>query len=381
MKAWEAEGKSTRFKWLRTGDEAFVTMLDVIERAERTIRFEVYIFIRGEPGDRFRDALTRAARRGVEVYVLIDAWGSTELPVDYWNPFIEAGGEFRWFNRPKSLKGTFRNHRKLLVVDEKVAYAGGYNISPEHLGDGVQWGWRDVGLMFEGTLAVQLAETFDVMFTRADLPHRSFMRLMRTGAHRRIDGPDGRILLSGPGRGPSRLKQSLRADLREADEISIMTPYFLPTYRLRLFLVRRARRGVRVRIILPGRSDVRLSQLAGRRLYEGLLKAGVEIYEYQPQVLHAKMIVIDDAVYVGSANLDTRSLYINYELSVRLENREIAAGARKVFDEALGHSKRVHLKPWRRSRDWIDRLQEGAAYWLLARLDLYLARRQLMNLR
>jgi cardiolipin synthase len=381
MRDWIGTGKTTRFKWLRTGDEAFVTMLDVIEKAERTIRFETYIFVRGEPGDRFRDALTRAVGRGVEVYVLIDAWGSTELPVDYWDGFIRAGGEFRWFNRPKLLKGTFRNHRKLLVVDEKVACAGGYNISPEHLGDGVHWGWRDVGLMFEGMLAARLAETFDLMFTRADLPHRSFMRLMRTGAHRCIEGPDGRILLSGPGRGASRLKQSLRRDLSEAGEISIMTPYFLPTYRLRLFLVRRARRGVKVRILLPGKNDVRLSQLASRRLYEGLLKAGVEIYEYQPQVLHAKMIVIDDAVYVGSANLDTRSLYINYELSVRLENREIAAGAREVFAEALGHSKRIHLKPWLRSRDWIDRLQERMAYWLLARLDLFLARRQLLDLR
>lgn len=381
MKAWEAQGKSTKFKWLRTGDEAFVTMLDVIDKAERTVRFETYIFVRGEPGDRFREALTRAAERGVEVYVLVDAWGSTELPVDYWDPFIKAGGEFRWFNRPKFLKGTFRNHRKLLVVDEKVAYAGGFNISPEHLGDGIHWGWRDVGLMFQGGLAVELAETFDRMFTRADLPHRSFMRLMKTGAHRRIDAADGRILLSGPGRGTSRLKKSLREDFKHANEICIMTPYFLPTYRLRLFLVRRARRGVKVRIILPGKNDVRLSQLAGRRLYEGLLKSGVEIHEYQPQVLHAKMILVDDAVYVGSANLDTRSLYINYELSVRLENPEIAAGAREVFDEAMRHSEQIHLKPWRKSRDVLDRLQERVAYWLLARLDLYLARRQLMDLR
>jgi cardiolipin synthase len=216
---------------------------------------------------------------------------------------------------------------------------------------------------------------------RADLPHRSFMRLMKTGAHRWIDGPDGRILLSGPGRGTSRLKKSLRQDLKQANEINIMTPYFLPTYRLRLFLVRRARKGVKVRIMLPGKNDVRLSQLASRRLYEGLLKSGVEIYEYQPQVLHAKIIMIDDAVYIGSANLDTRSLYINYELSVRLENKEIAAGAREVFEEAMQHSTKIHLKTWRRSRDLLDRVQESAAYWLLARLDLYLARRQIMDLR
>jgi cardiolipin synthase len=381
MKTREARGETTKFKWLRTGDEAFVTMLDVIDRAKRTVRFETYIFKRGEPGDRFREALIRAVERGVHVFVLVDAWGSTELPPDYWDGFVKAGGEFRWFNRPRFLKGTFRNHRKLLVADDRIAYAGGYNVSPEHLGDGINWGWRDVGLMFEGSLAVQLGETFDLMFTRADLPHRSFMRLMKTGAHRLIEGRDGQIILSGPGRGTSRLKRSLRADLKNAREVCIMAAYFLPTYRLRLFLVRLARRGVKVKIILPGKNDVLLSQWASRRLYEGLLKAGIEIYEYQPQVLHAKMILIDNAVYIGSANLDTRSLYINYELSVRLENPTIAAGAREVFDEAMRHSVQIHLKTWRRSRDWIDRLQERAAYWLLARLDLYVARRQLMDLR
>ena len=371
----------TNFKWLRTGDEAFVAMLDVIDRAESSIRLETYIFEKGEPGDRFRAALIRAVNRGVHVYVLVDAWGSAELARDYWDPFIQAGGEFRWFNQSRFLKGTFRNHRKLLVTDEDIAYAGGYNITSEHLGDGINWGWKDLGLLLKGPLAAQLADTFDTMFMRAELKHRSFMRIMKTGSHKRIEHPDGDIILSGPGRGFSRLKRAFKKDLKKADQVQIMAAYFLPTYRLRVFLSRLARQGVPVQIILPAKSDVLISQLASHRLYNSLLKANIQIYEYQLQVLHAKMIVIDDAVYIGSANFDTRSLHINYELSLRLNNQAIAEGARGVFAEALTHSKRVHLKPWRRSRDFIDKWKERIAYFLLARFDLYLARKQLMDLR
>lgn len=371
----------TDFQWLHTGDEAFVGMLDAIDHAHHTVRLETYIFERGEPGDRFRDALVRAVERGVKVFTLIDAWGSMELPVDYWNPLIEAGGEFRWFNKQRFLKGTFRNHRKLLVVDDRIAYIGGYNISSEHLGDGINWGWRDIGILLNGPLAKALGETFDKMFMRAELRHRSFLRVMNAGAHKRIDLPDGQIILSGPGRGFSRLKKSLKADLRNARRVQIMAAYFLPTHRLRIFLARLARKGVKVQLLLPGKSDVALSQWASRRLYNSLLKNGIEIYEYQPQVLHGKLIIIDDAVYVGSANLDTRSLHINYELSLRLENPTLADAARQVFDDSLKNAERIHLKPWRKSRDLFDRLRENIAYWILARFDLYLARKQLIDLR
>ena len=149
------------------------------------------------------------------------------------------------------------------------------------------------------------------------------------------DRPGGQIILSGPGRGFSRLKRALKADLKNAGQVQIMAAYFLPTHRLRVFLMRLAKRGVKVQLMLPGKSDVMLSQWASQRLYARLLNAGVEIYEYQPQVLHGKMIIIDDAVYVGSANLDTRSLHINYELSLRLENPSLAEAARQEFAAAL----------------------------------------------
>ncbi|MEQ2009007.1 MAG: phospholipase D-like domain-containing protein [Limisphaerales bacterium] len=372
---------NTAFRWLRNGDEAFAAMLAAIEAAQNSVRLETYIFSAGEPGNRFLEALVRAQRRGVPVYVVVDSWGSQDLADSYWEPLRKAGGEFRWFNERTNRGFMFRDHRKLLVCDEHVAVLGGFNIAPEYAGDGVARGWCDVGLHLAGPLAVQLAESFDKMFTRAELRHRAFMRVMGTGAHARIPCPDGDLLMSGPGRGFSTLKRALSVDLRNARRVQIMAAYFLPTWKLRRALQRVVRRGGQVQLILPGQSDVPLAQLASRRLYRPLLAAGVEIYEYQPQILHAKLILIDDLAYVGSANLDTRSLHINYELSLRLHNEHVAEGGRQLFAENLAHCKRIGREEWRASQSFWSRLKQRWAYFILARMDLYLARRQLAGLR
>src|SRR5687767_550782 len=140
--------------------------------------------------------------------------------------------------------------------------------------------------------------------------------------------------------------------------------------------MRVAKRGGKVQIILPGTSDVAISQLASRRLYRMLLRAGVEIYEFQPQILHSKLIVIDDVVYVGSANLDTRSLWINYELVVSLKDPLVASQARAIFEEDLKHSRRIDPATWRKSRSFWAKLKESWAYFILARVDPYMARQQ-----
>ena len=145
--------------------------------------------------------------------------------------------------------------------------------------------------------------------------------------------------------------------------------------------MRVVRRGGRVQLILAGQSDVKLAQLAGRRLYEKFLRAGVEIYEYQPQILHTKLFIVDDVVYAGSANLDTRSLRINYELLLRVADAPLAAGAREIFADDLGHSERIDPVDWRSSRNFLTKLREWWAYWILARVDLFVAQRQLKRLR
>jgi cardiolipin synthase len=321
-------------------------------------------------------ALTDARRRGAYVRVLVDAIGSLTLPEAFWTPLRAAGGEVRQFNPLSLNRFGIRDHRKLLVCDEQVAFIGGFNVAQEYDGDGVTGGWWDIGLRLTGPLVSELAEAFDRMFARADFRHRRFIRFRRFGAKKTIDAREERLLLSGPGRGRSPIKQALRRDLSQARQVQIIVAYFLPTWRIRRSLARVVRRGGRVQLILPGKSDVLVSQLAGQSLYRRFLKAGVEICEYQPQVLHAKLFIIDDAVYIGSANLDQRSLNINYELMIRLEDRQMADQAREIFAETLRLSQPITSEQWRQSRTLWRRLKQRWAYFLLVRIDPAVARRQ-----
>ena len=250
----------------------------------------------------------------------------------------------RQFNPIALKRVTIRNHRKLLVCDERVAFVGGFNIAPEYEGDGVNDGWCDVGLKIEGPLAAQLASSFDDMFARAEFRHRHFTRWRKSSAKKAVALPPEQILFSGPGRGRNPFKRALRQDLRDAKSVQLIVAYFLPSWRLRRDLMRVVRRGGRVQLILAGKSDVLLSMLAAQSLYRRLLRAGVEIYEYQPQILHAKLFIVDDAVYTGSSNLDTRSLQINYELMIRFAGGEIAGQAREIFADTLQHCRRVYAR-------------------------------------
>ena len=365
---------TTSFRWLRSGNETFPELLKAIDAARRSIRLEMYIFSSQPPGEGVRDALVRAAQRGVHVQVLVDALGSFGLSAGFWKPLTDAGGHFRWFNPLKIGRIPYRDHRKMLVCDEETAFVGGFNIAPEYLGDGVTNGWRDLGMKIRGALAAELAESFDASYALASFEHKPLARFRKATSRATISGESWRLLLSGPGRGYNFLKGTLATDLANAHTVRIVCAYFLPTWRIRRELERAARRGGRVQLVLAGKSDVRLSQLASQRLYSALLKRGVEIYEYQPQVLHAKLFIVDEQVYVGSSNLDARSLNINYELLVRIGDGRVVEEARSIFEEILSRSRRVELKTWRGSRSVWTKLREEWAYFLLGRVDPWWAR-------
>lgn len=367
---------NTTCNWLCSGDEVFPAMLAAIDDARKSVCLETYTYTPSPLGDRFRDALVRARQRGVTVRVLIDALGSLRLPANYWDALHAAGGEMRLFNPIALNRMAIRNHRKLLACDDHVAFIGGFNIAPEYEGDGVKCGWCDIGLKIAGPLAAQLAASFDEMFARAEFRHKRFMRFRNFSAKRSVTWPTEQLLFSGPGRGRSPTTRALLKDLKRARDVKIVVAYFLPTWRLRRELNNVVQRGGRVQLILAGKSDVLLSQLAGRSLYRRLLKAGVEIYEYQPQILHAKLMIVDDVVYVGSANLDQRSLQINYELMIRFQHRQIAEQARAVFANNLKNSRRIELGEWRKTRTFWQKLEQKFAYYLLVRIDPYLARLQ-----
>jgi len=366
----------SNWKWMRCGDEVFPAMLAAMDAAQEFVSLESYIFAAGDLGQRFLQALVRAARRGVRVRVLVDAIGCLTLPDEFWSPLRTAGGEVRVFNPLTLRRFNIRNHRKLLVCDNRVAFIGGFNIAPEYEGDGVTRGWRDLGVQMCGGLVDDLAASFEEMFALAEFRHKRLPRLWRARHRKTVQETDEVLLLGGPGRGRNPIRRALMADLRKATRVQISVPYFLPTWRLRRLLARAARRGGRVQLLLPGKSDVAVAQLAGRSLYRRLLRAGVEIYEYQPQVLHAKLFVVDAAVYVGSANIDPRSLSINYELMMQRQDAATAAAARQLFASLLTQARPVSREELRRTSTVWTRLKEYWAYFFLVRVDPWIARQQ-----
>lgn len=363
------------YHWLADGSEFFRRLLRAIQVAEVSLRAEVYIFSNDAVGVRIRDALIAAAQRGVKVRLLLDALGSAEAGSRFWDGFQRAGGELRWFNPIHLRRLPIRNHRKLFVVDDRVGGVGGFNVAEEYSGDGVQQGWADLGLSMTGPAVAGLAREFDRMWESVEQPEgiRSLFRRGPRQAATRV-APGVQMLAMGPGRSPGAFQVALRRDVAAADDVLMVAAYFVPTWSMRKMLRDAAKRGARVRVVVPAKSDVSLSRRASRHLFASLLRNGVEIYEYAPQILHAKLYLTRESVFVGSSNLDTRSLYINHELMLRLTGPEVVQRAWELGERLCARSRRVDPATWRHARGWLDRIQDALAHWLFARVDPYISR-------
>ncbi|TVQ29850.1 MAG: phosphatidylserine/phosphatidylglycerophosphate/cardiolipin synthase family protein [Wenzhouxiangella sp.] len=360
-------------RWLASGADGILAMLAAIEQARYSLQLQTYIYRDDDTGRLILAALEKAAQRGVRVRVLVDDLGSYALAEEFFARLTALGGTVRRFNPVHLLRLSYRGHRKALICDRELAVVGGFNIGEEYNGDGIERGWRDLGLVVRGLVAEELALAFDRLFVAAGQGPRRFARLWPARERRQLGQHACELLLGGPGAGRNPLKKRLYADLTKAGTIRVVSPYFLPTWPMRRRLMRLARAGGQVQLVLPGKSDVALARHASCALYSRLLRAGVEIHEYQPQVLHAKMVLTDRSVLVGSANFNTRSLHIDYELMVRLRDADAIAWAGSYVDSLLSQSRRIDPEQWRRSRSLLDRLRQRFAYWVMARLDPLLA--------
>ena len=366
------------FRWLHTGTAAYDAMVAVIEAAQRTVDVEFYTIALGIPADRIGEALQRAAKRGLRVRVLVDAFGSSGLPAAWSERLRATGAEVRRFNARPLLRWSFRDHRKLLVCDDQIAIVGGFNVAPEYDGDGITRGWRDLGLLIEGPLAEDLTRGFSALF-EASNPERAQLRpLARFLRLQQVSMNSAAAIVGGPGGPQALLNRTLRADLRAAKRVDIAAAYFLPSRRLRHLLRQVARRGS-VRVLLSGSSDVPVARLASQHLYRRMLRSGVALWEYQPQVMHAKALVVDDVVYVGSANLDTRSLQLNFELLVRLPSPLLASQLRARIDQDCALAREVPID-WPTHRTLLQRLLQRWSHFLLARVDPFVARNKFRHL-
>ncbi len=333
------------------GDQAFPAMLSAIAGARHRVSFETYVFSPGEVAERFTSAFEAAARRGVDVRLVLDSIGASKIDEAHITRLEAAGCKVAWFNEVSSLsieEANYRTHRKSLVVDGDTAFVGGIGISDQWAMDQEKDPkWRDTMMEVRGPAAVYIEGSFNENWIESGeivepdlLPHDD-----------QPAGPAKSIVVwSGPEGGASGMKLLYLLSIAAAKRtLDIQTPYLVTDASTEWSLTEAARRGVKVRLLLEGDiTDAKPVKFAGRAVYERLLEHGIEIYEYQPAMMHAKVLMVDGTLSVfGSANLDNRSLELNDELNVAVFDPALANRLLQDFERDLQKSARIDLDAWR----------------------------------
>ncbi len=351
---------------LRDGYQAYPAMLAAIAAAQRTVCLETYILRDDETGRRFLDALGERARAGVEVLLMFDAWGSgvsdeaiaaVRAAGVKVHPFLPLRFDFGL----KSVVARLlrRNHRKSLIVDGEVAFTGGLNVSNDYaaVADGGE-GWRDTHLRIVGPGAQELEKLFLSTWTRQKGPAPRAERFVRRP-------PAPCAALSVVGNDFALNRKAIRKAYTEAigrakSRVFLTHAYFLPPRRLLRTITKAVRRGVRVALIVAATTDVKLVLWGARGLYPKLLKNGVEVYEWQGRVLHAKTAVVDGTwATVGSSNLDSLSLRQNLEVNAVVVDGGFGAAMERLFADDLEHCERITMETvkgyglFRRFLSWV----------------------------
>jgi cardiolipin synthase A/B len=351
------------------GRAAFAAMRDAVRCAREEILLESYIFKDDSTGRGFLTETLAAAKRGVKVRVLADALGSYETSVGFWKEMTDGGIEFFLFHPlfERLWYQPYRDHRKILVVDREVAFTGGMNIGEEY----GSWRhrrkakdtWRDTHVRVHGPAAWEMAVVFSEGWVHAG--GKAFEIDPLPGEA--VEAPGARVLVldSRPKRGQAESAAVMAAVAAAARRsLWITNAYFAPGRRAVEILGEAAARGVDVRLLLPGQSDVPIARHAGHGYFGALLEQGVRIFEYQPSILHAKTLVADGLVsMVGSTNLDFRSFVFNAECDLLMKDEPTAAVMEKAFLADLENAAEIRPEEWRR-RPWGEKLRDRVARWL-----------------
>lgn len=358
------------------GPERLDALLDLIAGAERSLRIIYYIYVDDDAGAKVRQALIDAATRGVEVKLIVDGLGSEHAQnARFFDPLKEAGVGVCRFVPRLGRRYLLRNHQKLALADEARVIIGGFNIEDSYFGTEGDQAWRDLGFHIEGPSAAHLTGYFDALddwAKREGAPLRALRVLLSKWSE--PAGSKTRWLFGGPTRRPSPWARAIKHDLRRAMRADMISAYFAPSPGMLRRLDRIGLRGT-ARIVLASKNDHGAAIWASRFTYAGLLRKRVEIYEYQPTKLHTKLFVIDDVVYIGSANYDIRSLYLNLELMLRIDDVAFAAHVRGYIDGEVANSERITPALYKaRTSPWM-RVKQAAAFFTMTVLDYNITRR------
>jgi len=335
------------------GEAAFRAMRDAIAGAEREVLVESYIWRDDAIGRAFLHDLADAAARGVTVRVVADALGSAGTRREFWQDMERRGIEARLFHPlfPRLWSQLYRDHRKILVVDRTVAFTGGMNIGEEYGSFKPHEAgafWRDTHLAVRGPVAWEMAVVFGESWDRAGGTPFSIEPM--DPASQGEQGARVLVLDARPGRGHEEAASVLAAIVGAARRrVWVTNAYFAPRPPAVEILGRAVDRGIDVRLLLPGRTDVALVRHAGHGFFQDLLDRGVRIYEYQAAILHAKCLVADGkAAVVGSTNLDFRSFHFNAECNLVIFDREVGRQLDAIFEEDLERAEEIDAAAWRR---------------------------------
>ena len=331
---------------LVNGDQIFPAMLSAIRAAKHSINFETYIFSDGEIARQFTEALTERARAGVKVKAILDAQGTNKMGIQNLAKLREAGAEIVKYHSVFWLdvrRYNNRSHRKLLIVDGKMAFIGGVGIADEWTGNAESpKHWRDNHYKVTGPVVAQLQATFmnNWMSTRGEVLHgRDYFPPLESA------GPYAAQAIRSSARNTNLDLMYLLAIASAQKTLRIENAYFLPDELTRKELISAVNRGVKVEVVVPGsKIDQKLVRLASKRHWPELIKAGIKIYEYQPTMVHVKLLIVDDIfVSVGSGNFDNRSIRLNAEANLDVLDRDFAAQQTHLFETDKRQSRAMAL--------------------------------------
>ena len=361
------------FTFYPGGKDRLDALIEHIGSAKKTLKCFYFEYDEDDAGAKVRDALADAARRGVEVSLYIDAVGSTAKP-PFFEVLQEAGGTFDRFQADVSKRALIRNHQKMVIVDNERVMAGGFNITDGYFSTAKDNGWKDLGVKITGPIVQRYTDWYACIEKWIETDGSEF-RLIREMV-RDWDSEDGpvRLIMGGPTSVTSEWVVRFKEDLARTKRRDIVTAYFAPPRSVRRVLRRAAKTG-QMRMILASKSDFAITVLAARIHYRRLVRAGTRLFEYQPSKLHMKLMVLDDICYFGSGNLDMRSVRLNLEIMLRVEDAGMAAKLREVIDDMEQVSRPVDKSWFRQYAGWTDKVRWLVSSFMLRFVDYKLSRK------
>lgn len=346
----------------------------LISGAIHNVDLIMYIFDNDAAGRSILAALTTAARRGVRVRAVIDSFGSSNTPDAFFDPLRSAGGIVTFFSRRWRSSYLVRNHQKLLLIDGNIAMTGGFNIADGYLGQAGPDDWCDLGFVLKGPVVERMAQWFEAIHAYAVNDDGKLLVLRRLIRDWPVDDAPVGWLLGGPTQRLAPWARAVRFDLKNVQRLDMAMAYFSPGQGMLRQLGRVARHGT-ARFVTAGKSDNGATIGASRLLYGYLLRKRATIWEYRQERLHMKLIVIDDVSYIGTANFDMRSLFINVEAMIRIENADFASRMRALINQLEPGCEIVTRARLKQHGGWLNRLRWTLSWLVVGFADYTVTRR------